>query len=451
MKFILKYKVFLVIGVFLVFLISIQCSQKKLSDGTNFNEQNTTLSDEDLLNKVQKQTFNYFWDFAESNTGMAHERSTSKISKFKRVTSGGTGLGLAAFPIAVERGWISRDQAIERLEKILSFLEQTDKFHGAFAHWYSGATQKSTSFSEFDDGGDIIETAFLIEGLLINRQYFNQKNSVEISLRNRINNIWENVEWDWYVQLGDDVLTWHWSPNFGFKKNHKIRGYHEGLIAYVLAASSKTHGIPASVYHNGWASSGGIVKNRKHYGYDLPLGPILGGPLFFTHYSYLGLNPHGLVDKYANYWEQNLNHAKINYSYCVDNPKNYKGYSENCWGLTASDGNIGYSAHSPTNDRGVITPTAALSSMPYTPEESMRALRYFYEDLGDKIWGEYGFTDAFNQQENWYDHQYLAIDQAPIIVMIENYRTGLVWNLFMSCPEVQEGLTELGFTYKTKE
>ncbi len=443
----MQYKSSILIIILFISFSFLMCCKSEINDIVISDDQHTSLSDNELLEKVQKQTFKYFWDFADTKTGMAHERSSSKNSKLKRVTSGGTGLGLAAFPIAVERGWITRDEAIKRLEKILNFLEKTDKFHGAFAHWYSGETERSVSFSEFDDGGDIIETAFLIEGLLINRQYFNQDNSFETSLRKRINHIWEDVEWDWYVQTGEDVLTWHWSPNYGFKKNHKIRGHHEGQIAYVLAAASKTHGIPASVYHNGWASSGNIVKNRNYYGYDLPLGPKYGGPLFFTHYSYLGLNPKLLVDKYANYWQQNVNHAKINYAYCVENPNNYKGYGENCWGLTASDGNKGYSAHSPTNDRGVITPSAALSSFPYTPKESMKALRYFYEELGDKIWKEYGFVDAFNLQENWYDHEYLAIDQGPIIVMIENYRTGLVWDLFMSASEIQEGLTKLDISY----
>jgi len=428
----MKFKVYtLLIGLF--------CLQ------SNLYAQKNKLTDDELLEKVQKQTFNYFWGFAETNTGMAHERSTSKKSKTQKITSGGSGLGLATFPIAVERGWITRKQAIKRLDKILNFLENTDKFHGAFAHWYSGKTQKSIRFSQFDDGGDLVETAFLIQGLLINRQYFNKKNTTEKKIRSRINKIWDAVEWDWYVQPEEDVLTWHWSPKYGFKKNHKIRGHHEGQVLYILATAANKHSVPASVYHKGWANSGKIIKNRKYYGFDLPLGPKYGGPLFFTHYSYLGLNPKLLKDKYANYWQQNVNHAKINYSYCVENPKNHKGYGAHCWGLTASDGNNGYSAHSPTNDRGVISPTAALSSFPYTPKESMRALRYFYEKLGNKIWKKYGFVDAFNEQENWYDHQYLAIDQAPIIVMIENYRTGLIWNLFMSCPEIKNGLSKLGF------
>ncbi|WP_442809377.1 glucoamylase family protein [Tamlana sp. 2201CG12-4] len=430
---------------FFIAVICLGCAHKIVAGESGAKDKKVKLSDEELLEKVQKQTFKYFWDFAESNTGMAHERSTSKKGRKQRVTSGGTGLGLAAFPIAVERGWKTRAQVLTRLEKMLSFLENTDTFHGAYAHWYSGTSKRAVRFSKHDDGGDIIETAFLIEGLLINRQYFNKDTKREQNLRNRINKIWDAVEWDWYVQPGDDILTWHWSPNYGFQKNHKIKGHHEGQIAYILAASSNTHSIPASVYHNGWAQKGSIVKDRNHYGYDLPLGPKFGGPLFFTHYSYLGLNPKLLEDKYANYWTQNVNHSKINYTYCVENPKGYKGYGENCWGLTASDGNNGYSAHSPTNDRGVITPTAALSSFPYTPKESMKALRFFYEELGDKIWGDYGFTDAFNLQENWYDYQYLAIDQAPIIVMIENHRTGLIWDLFMSCPEINKGLEKLGF------
>ncbi|MCK5678990.1 MAG: beta-glucosidase, partial [Flavobacteriaceae bacterium] len=127
-------------------------------------------------------------------------------------------------------------------------------------------------------------------------------------------------------------------------------------------------------------------------------------------------------------------------------PKEYVGYGTKNWGLTASDNHQGYSAHSPTNDLGVISPTAALSSFPYTPEYSMQALRHFYYNFDGKLWGKYGFYDAFNQTENWYATNYLAIDQGPIIIMIENYRTGLLWNLFMSCPEVKEGLSKLNFS-----
>jgi hypothetical protein len=215
-----------------------------------------------------------------------------------------------------------------------------------------------------------------------------------------------------------------------------------------MAASSTTHSIPVSVYTNGWAGNGsnGFINGNTYYGYKLPLGPPNGGPLFFSHYSFLGVNPNGLSDAYANYATQTKNHTLINYSYCVANPNNNYGYSNLCWGLTASDISNGYSASSPINDVGVIAPTAALSSMPYTPTESMKTLKFFYYTLGDKIFKDYGFVDAFSLKDLWYAPSYLAIDQGPIIVMIENYRSGLLWNLFTSCPEVKAGMKKLNFT-----
>ncbi|HSI69578.1 MAG TPA: glucoamylase family protein [Gillisia sp.] len=403
------------------------------------------LTDDELLEKVQQTTFKYFWDFAGTNSGLAKERSQADAYGGQGnniVTMGGSGFGIAAFPVAVERGWISRDQAVQRLEKILNFLESVPTYHGAFSHWYLDNSAQTRPFSQMDDGGDLVETAFLMQGLLIARQYF----SNEPEIVDRITNLWEAVEWDWYTQ-GENVLYWHWSPNYDFQQNLHIRGWNESLIVYVLAASSPTHPIEPIVYHEGWASNGNMVNNRQHYGINLPLGPAYGGPLFFAHYSFIGLDPRNLVDRYANYWEQNRAHTLIHYNYAIDNPKNFEGYGEDSWGFTASDNYQGYSAHSPTNDIGVITPTAALSSFPYTPEESMKALRYFYEEVAGRLWGPYGFYDAFSEEEGWYANGYLAIDQGPIISMIENHRTGLLWELFMQEEELQEGLEKLGFSY----
>ena len=403
------------------------------------------LSDSELLEKVQQQTFKYFWDFAGKNSGLARERSQDDAYGGEGrniVTIGGSGFGLAAFPVAVERGWISRAQATERLEKILDFLEEVPTYHGAFSHWYLDDVAQTRPFGDMDDGGDLVETAFLMQGLLINRQYFAE----ETSISERITELWEAVEWDWYTQ-GENVLYWHWSPTYNFQKDLKIQGWNESLMVYVLAASSPTHSIEPEVYHQGWASNGAMVNNRQHYGHELPLGPSYGGPLFFAHYSFIGLDPRNLSDQYANYWDQNTAHSLIHYNYAIDNPRNYEGYGENSWGFTASDNYEGYSAHSPANDLGVITPTAALSSFPYTPEESMKALRYFYEEMGDKLWGPYGFYDAFSEEENWLADGYLAIDQGPIITMIENHRTGLLWDLFMQDEEIQAGLGKLEFNY----
>jgi hypothetical protein len=400
------------------------------------------ISDEELLTKVQQQTFNYFWDFAHPASGMARERNTSG----DLVTSGGSGFGIMALIVGIERHFITRQQGLERMDKILDFLETSQRFHGAWSHWINGNTGAVEPFSADDNGGDLVETSFLIEGLITFRQYLNGSIAAEQDLIDRINNLWHGVEWDWYRREDQTVLYWHWSPSVAWAMNHQIKGWNECLITYMLAAASPSHSITPEVYTQGWAGNGAIQNGKTYEGITLPLGGDYGGPLFFTHYSFLGLDPNGLQDRYANYWTQNVNHATINYKYCVRNPKKYVGYSDACWGLTASDNNGGYDAHSPTNDRGVITPTAALSSFPYTPEESMQALKFFYYTLGDRLWGEYGFYDAFNLTEGWTASSYLAIDQGPIIVMIENRRTGLLWDLFMSAPEIQQGMTKLGFT-----
>ena len=400
------------------------------------------ISDDELIDRVQRQTFKYFWDFGHPSCGLARERNTSGDN----VTIGGSGFGVMSLIVGMERQYISRGDGLDRLDQILHFLETCDRFHGAWPHWLNGVTGKVIPFSTLDNGGDLVETSFMIQGLLAMRAYLNAADTREELLISRISNLWETVEWDWFTR-GQDVLYWHWSPTNFFNMNFQIRGYNETLITYVLAASSPTHGIPASAYHKGYAGNGSIRNGKKYFGIVLPLGNDFGGPLFFTHYSFLGLDPRNLQDDYADYWVQNVNQSLINMSYCMANPKNYIGYSADCWGLTASDNQSGYSAQSPTNDLGVITPTAAISSLPYTPEQSMKALRHFYYRLGDKLWGPYGFYDAFNITYGWWADSYLAIDEGPIVAMIENYRTGLLWNLFMKCTDVQAGLTKLGFTH----
>lgn len=397
------------------------------------------ISDDELLTKVQQQTFKYFYNFAHPTSGMARERNNSGDV----VTSGGTGFGIMALVVGMERNFITRSQGISQMNKIVSFLETADRFHGVWPHWINGSTGKVVPFSTKDNGGDLVETSFLVQGLLTFRQYLEPTDTVGNNLINRINTLWKTVEWDWYRKDNEQVLYWHWSPNYNWEMNFPLSGYFEQHITYVLAAASPTHSIPKSVYVNGFTKNGTIETNNVYYGYTLPAGTP--SPLFWVQYSYLGLDPH-FTDDYIDYWQQNVNASLINYSYCVANPKQYVGYGENFWGLTSSDNQNGYDAHSPTNDLGVITPTAALSSFPYTPEESMAALKFFYYKIGDRLWGEYGFYDAINLTEGWTADSYLAIDQGPIVVMIENHRTGLLWDLFMSAPEVQQAFTKLSFT-----
>jgi len=401
------------------------------------------ISDSALLTLVEQQTFKYFWDFGHPVSGLARERTTSGDV----VTTGGSGFGIMAMLVGIQRNFISRADGLTRIDKIVSFLTNSaQRYHGVFPHWINGSTGATVPFSTEDDGGDLVETSYMMQGLLTARQYFNSTtDTAEENLRTNINALWNGVDWTWYRQGGQNTLFWHWSPDYAWSTNQQVNGWDEALITYVLAASSTADTIPKIVYDNGWALNGAMRNGKAFYGIQLPLGPDEGGPLFFAHYSFLGINPNGLSDAYANYWTQDTAHANINYLYCVSNPGKYNGYSNLCWGLTASDEENGYSAHSPTNDDGVVSPTAAISSLPYTPVQSLNALRFFYYTLGDKLWGQYGFIDAFNLTNIWFDTDFLAIDQGPQIVMIENYRSGLLWDLFMSCPEIQAGMKKLGF------
>ncbi len=407
-----------------------------------------------IYTDVQRSTFQYFWDGAEPTSGLARERfhvdNQYPENDKNVVTIGGSGFGVMAILVGIERGFITRQQGYERLQQIVNFLEKADRFHGAWPHWIFGETGKVKPFSRKDDGGDLVESSFMIQGLLAVRQYFKGGNANEKALASQIDKLWKEVDFNWY-RNGKNVLYWHWSPNYGWEMNFAVTGYNECLIMYVLGASSPTHGVPAEVYFEGWAKSGKINDTTTKYGYTLNLAhngaKEYGGPLFWSHYSYLGLDPRGLKDRYADYWKHNKNHVLIDYSWCVENPKKFKGYGADNWGLTASYSIEGYSGHAPgmQGDLGVISPTAALSSMPYTPEQSLRAMKHWYEDFGEKVYGIYGFYDAFSETENWFPKRYLAIDQGPIVVMMENYRTGLLWKLFMSCFEVQQGLKKLGF------
>ena len=414
-----------------------------------------TGEDETIFTDVQRQTFNYFWDGAEPVSGLARERfhvnGIYPQNDKKVVTSGGGGFGVMAILVGIERGFIKRAEGLNRFGKILDFLETADRFHGVWPHWWNGETGKVKPFSRKDDGGDLVESSFMLQGLLCVRQYLQDGTEQEKRIAARADKLWKEVEFDWY-RNNKNVLYWHWSPKYNWEMNFAVRGYNECLIMYVLAASSPTHAVPAEVYHDGWAEKGKI--NSAPAKYDSMLlqmrhqgDAVHGGPLFWAHYSYLGLDPRGLKDKYADYWKENVTQSLINYQWCIANPNKFKGYGSNSWGLTSSYSMKGYAGHAPSVDRdlGVISPTAALASFPYTPKESMAAMKNWYQNMKPKIWGPYGFYDAFSETAGWYPAQYLAIDQGPIVVMMENYRSGLIWKLFMSSPEIQIGLKKLGF------
>jgi hypothetical protein len=427
------------------------------------------LTDEQLMETVQKQTFRFFWHGAHPKSGLALERSNTVKAEYywdylneswdePNVSTsdwgpnagaiGGTGFGVMSTIVAVERGWIGRDTAVRRLIKICDFLMHSDCYHGIYPHFMDGRMGKAIPFDRVDDAADIVETSYLIMGFLCAKAYFTKDTPHEAYLRARINTLWYVANWKWHTN-NENKLFWHWSPNNGFDMNFPVWGYNECLITYIEAASAPAnHAISKEVYNGSWVGSFGFKNGKEYYGMALPLGNYdRGGPLFFEQYTFLGVNPNGLKDSLGNdYFLQGRNHTLINRAYCIENPKKFKGYSDKCWGLTAGDSFKGYAAHCPEVDFGVIQPTAALSSMPYTPKESTEAMRHFYYQLGDKIWSDFGFVDGFSEHHNWYAKSHLAIDQGPIVVMIENYRSGLLWKLFMSNPDIQKGMQHLGFS-----
>lgn len=419
------------------------------------------MSDEELLTIVQEANFRYYWEGAEPFSGLARENIPGRRDM---IATGASGFGLMALIVGTERGFITRQQAVDRFLKVVNFLDKAAKFHGAFSHFLDGPTAKvEPFFGARDNGGDLVETSFLVQGLLTARAYFNGANSKEKEIRDMITRIWEGIEWSWYRRFPDSkFLYWHWSPDQEWVINHRLIGWNETMVTYLLAIASPTHGVPSSLYYTGWANQdstgqqyrsawGGTKEGSKYtngntyFGIPLKVGVSNGGPLFFTHYSYLGFDPHQVTDTYTNYFANNRHIALINYRYCLENPGSYAGYSDSCWGLTASDGPYRYSADEPVagQDRGKMAPTGAVSSFPYTPVESMKALKNYYYNYGKFLWGEYGFRDAFNLQQNWCSDIYMGLNQAPMVVMIENYRTGLFWKLFMSNPEMQKVLDQI--------
>jgi hypothetical protein len=409
-------------------------------------------ADRHLLTIIEQQTFRYFWEGAEPVSGMARERIHADGNNPRHdddvIAVGGSGFGVMGMIVAAERGFIARGDAFLRISRMTRYLSRSARFHGAWPHWLKGDPGQVVPFSDGDNGGDIVETAYLMQGLLTAREYFSDGNGEERRLAASIDTLWRGVEWDWYTR-GGDALYWHWSPTVGWAMDFPIQGYNECLIAYVLGASSPTHPISPAAYHDGWARGGAIRDSRQAYGYTLGLrhngADERGGPLFWAHYSFLGLDPRGLKDRYADYWRHNVTHTLLNYQYCVENPENCKGYGADNWGLTASYSMDWYAAHCPSDDRGVIAPTAAASSIAYTPGQSLRAIRHWFYDLGKDVWGPYGFYDAFSEEHHWFPRWNLAIDQGPMLVMIENYRSGLLWKVFMRAPEIGEGLARLGF------
>lgn len=412
------------------------------------------MSDDELLDMVQEACLRIYWERAHPIAGMALECVPGDEHL---VALGASGFGILAILAGVERGFVEREAAADRLLKIVDFLGRADRFHGAWPHFLDGRDGRADAFfGRYDNGGDLVETAFMAQGLLAARQYFDRDEPIEVQIRQGITALWESIEWDWYRRAPDGlVLYWHWSPEHGWHIDHPLIGWNETMIAYLLAIASPTHPVPASLYYSGWAATDaqaleyrrswgktrdgeGYSNGHSYYGIELNVGVGSGGPLFFTHYSYLAIDPRQISDHYTNYFDNNRAIALINYHYCQANSGGYQGYGPGFWGLSACDDHSGYQAHDPTpkNDNGTIAPTAALASFPYTPEQSMAVLKHLYREFGAQVWGIYGFRDAYNPTVNFISPIYMGLNQAPITVMIENWRSGLLWRLLSADPDI---------------
>ncbi|NCB67653.1 MAG: hypothetical protein EOM47_02245 [Bacteroidia bacterium] len=396
-----------------------------------------------VMDEWQRKNFNFFFNGA-SPTGMALEGN----DRGDVVTTGGSGFGVMALIVGTERGWITREQSTTHMQKIVRFLGKAERYKGAWSHWYN-PDGTAHAFGDQVKTGDIIETAFMMAGLLAAGEYYTNTTAVEKEIRDSVASFWKTINWRFFAGT-DNALNWLYYSQENRLTMH-IKGWNEGLISYILALGApEPMNISADVYNNGWLSGGGILnRTGKFYGYDLPLGENYGGPMFFAHYSFLGLNPNLMEDNYANYWLQNVGHTMINRHYCVyEAPKSFK-YSERDWGLTACYGGRPpweYSARSPLNDDGVLAPTAALGSYPYTPFYSTQVLMHLAEN--SLAHGTYGFVDAYSPETSTSEKKHLAIDQGPIVVMMENYRSGLIWNLLMKNPDIQKGLVLAGMKAK---
>jgi len=403
-----------------------------------------------LLDDVQRKTIAYFWEGAHPVSGLAYDRQlTWGPARNDLVSIGGSGFSFLAIIVAVSRGWIDRGPAVERMIRMIACLKIVPRFHGAFPHFINGATGDVVPFSRHDDGGDLVETALLLQGLICARQYFDGDDFDERLLRAQIQELIDGVDWDWYTGGPFEALHWHWSPKYHWKMGLPITGWNEGLIAYVLAAGAGRHAIAETVFHEGWARNGALRNGNSYYGNVLPVGRPFGGPLFLAHSSFCGLDPRRMQDCYCDYWEQNVAHASIHHAHAVLNPKEHVGYGAACWGLTSSHGPTSFLASAPDNDLGIVAPTAALASFPYLPAAAAAALRHYLAVAGGRLWGRFGLVDAFAADERWISKTYLAVNQGPIVAMIENHRSGLLWGLFMDAPEVKVGLERLGIGRRT--
>lgn len=416
----------------------------------------------DFVEDLKERTFNYFWEVVDTKTWQTDDRYPSR--SFASVAA--TGFALPAYIIGVHNNYITRDQGAERVHNVLEWLwnapqgddpEGMTGYRGFFYHFLNYET--GTRYQQVELS--TIDTALLIAGILTAQSYFDGNNSTEKEIRELADSLYQRVEWNWAMN-GNSTMSMGWHPESGFIES-QWEGYDESMILMVLGLGSPTHPIPDESWEV-WTSTN---KWTEFYGYE----HINFGPLFGHQYSHMFIDFRGIQDDYMrekgiDYFENSRRATLANRAYCIDNPGKFKGYSENIWGLTASDGPANetktingktvkfhtYTARGAASgyivDDGTIVPTAAGGSVPFAPEETLNALYTMKKTFGDKLYAEYGFLDAFNltyQENGWFNPDYIGIDQGPIIIQLENYQTELIWNTLKENKYIKNGLIKAGF------
>ena len=417
-----------------------------------------------FLHDLQERTFHYFWDLTDHETGLVPDRAPT--ASFSSVAA--TGFGLTAYIVGVERDFISREEAATRVLNTLKFHYEAPQgeqvsgiigYKGFFYHFLDPATGHRFKEVELST----IDTGLLMAGILSCQSYFNRPNATEKAIRELADKLYRRVEWDWALN-DNGTLSMGWFPEKGFIE-HSWQGYNEAMILLVLAIASPTHPIPAE----SWTKWTKTYRWANFQGYEY----VNFGPLFGHQYSHMYVDFRGIQDEYMrskgiDYFENSKRATLANRAYCIENPGGFIGYGPDLWGLTACDGPFngeketaigavqfaGYWARAAAineiRDDGTIAPTAAGGSLAFTPQESLAALMHMKNEYGDRLYGEYGFKDAFNltypEQSGWFDKDYLGIDQGPILIQAENYRTELIWSIMKENPYIVEGLKKAGFT-----
>jgi len=432
-------------------------------------------ADEALLDDLERRSFDYFWELADPRTLLIPDRAPTP--SFSSVAA--VGFGLTAYAIGAERGWVTREQARDRVRHVLQFFLDAPEgpqprgvtsYKGFFYHFLDMKTGHRFETVELST----IDTTLLLAGVLMCQSYFDRDDPGEAAIRDLAERLYRRVDWT-FAQVRPPAVSHGWRPESGFIISD-WKGYNEAMILYVLALGSPTHPVGPEAWE-AWTST---YQWHDYFGQE----HLTFGPLFGHQYSHVWIDFRGIRDAYMrgkgiDYFENSRRAAYSQHAYAVKNPGGWRGYGDTLWGLTASDGPLDVTLRIDGRDRtfhtywargtspqeltddGTLVPTAAAASLPFAPEIVLPAIREMRQRYGEHLYGRYGFLDAFNPTFDvdvkpqhgkvvrglgWFDTDYLGIDQGPIVAMIENYRSGLVWRVMRRNPHVRRGLERAGFS-----